>query len=127
MAPRSAAFATAKELKEAGKTRHEARLELQLKYDRTMSKSRISQLLAHHWGPEAETSMKAPITGTKRKTMAESKDQTKSPTKSDSTGSSNDSSMARDRVRLSAKAPNATKKRKEELIDHGKDPKSPAK
>ena len=115
MAPKSAAFITAKELWDAGVTRHEARLQLQLKYDRTMSKSRISQLLAHYWGPEEkETSMKAPNTGTKRKVEAMAEDKTKSTTNSDSsnssTASSTDSSIARDRERLSAKAPVTTSK-----------------
>jgi hypothetical protein len=101
MAPKSAAFVTAQELWDAGMTRHEARMMLQLKYDRIMSKSRISQLLAHYWGPEAnESSMKASAAPTKRKSDAVSKDKesTKSPTKSDST----DSSMARTRAKLNS-------------------------
>ncbi len=103
MAPKSAAFLTAKELWDAGKTRHEARLELQSKYDRIMSKSRISQLLAHYWGPEAnETSMKAAAAPTKRKSDAISEDKDTKSTKSPTTSDSTDSSMARTRAKLNS-------------------------
>ena len=135
MAPKSEALVTAKELWDAGVDRHEARLQLQLKYDRTMSKSRLSQILTHYWGPdEKETSMKAPNAGTKRKVEAMAEDKTKSTTSSDSSNSSSacstDSSMARDRARLSAKTPvTESKSKKARPIGDGKvdATKSPAK
>ena len=103
MAPKSAAFVTAKELWDAGMTRHEARMMLQLKYDRIMSKSRISQLLAHYWGPEAdESSMKASAAPTKRKRDATSGDNDAKSTKSPTTSDSTDSSMARTRAKLNS-------------------------
>ena len=61
MAPKSDASMKAKTLKDEGKTRHEARWELQKAYGKVLTKSRLSQLLSEHWS--AEENQDTPATG----------------------------------------------------------------
>ena len=108
MPAKSAASAEAKKLFEEGATRHEARRQLQLHYDTTHTKGRISQLLTQYWGkdPEAsasgskrEEAMPEPSGITKRKkTEAMSKEESKGSVDSDTT----DSSIVRARARLTS-------------------------
>ena len=70
MAPKSDASKQAKLLKDAGKTRHEARWELQQLYGTTISKSRLSQLLAENWNDPAVANQRPAQLADTAKTMA---------------------------------------------------------
>jgi hypothetical protein len=108
MPAKSAASAEAKKLFEEGATRHEARRQLQLLYDTTHTKGRISQLLTQYWGKDPEASASSSKreeaipeqseTSKRKRAEAMSKEKTKGPVDSDTT----DSSIVRNRVRLTS-------------------------